>query len=367
MRRLSILVLALLFLAVPTVVYAATAEQRCTDLGSACICSEPLDFSAAVDRTWFDPPDTEGAGAKECMTVLDGQSLANDSATRHLLNRITGASIGLPGVAYVLETPAYAGSNGSINDNNRTMTGKTWCARHYKRYSPDHEYPCNDEAGDPSCPVDRRVKGPRNQKPQGGAHTDMQASWAIGPNGAHLWECQGGFGTPFGNCTSTQVSGDSIGFEDCKGAWCRIEYCFDHNSSTGALALRGRVTVLDPNENVALEQTRAKNFLDSNSTFITGETTAVASWWTQNISVGTQYTTHIMVASTSRNPNFWIGAASEIEEDSGPTPTPTATPTATPTSTPTPTATPSVTPTNIPPQPGSEITEGITADGVKFN
>ena len=46
---------------------AAPVEQRCTDLGSQCLCSEPFRFTSA--STLFetvDPPDSEGAGAKEC-------------------------------------------------------------------------------------------------------------------------------------------------------------------------------------------------------------------------------------------------------------------------------------------------------------
>jgi len=279
----------------------AQMEQRCTDLGQACICSEPLDFTEAVGTIPFDPPDTEGAGAKECK---GGPTLFGDES-RLQINRIAGSSIGLPGVTSVLEAPASA--DWSIREWNRDMTGKTWCERHYLRWTTDYENPCN------GCPDDKRVKGPRNQKPQGGAHPDFQSGWNLGSNGSFNWSCQGGFGTPFGKCTNAQASGDYIGFADCKGSWCRIEHCFDHNSSTGALVVRGRVTVLNANRSTAKQRTETQDFLGSNSTFITGDTTTVATTWTQNITTGTSYGTHSMVASTNRDPNFWIGPAIEVE------------------------------------------------------
>ena len=227
--------------------------------------------------------------------------------------------MGLPSIGNLLSV--ISNGTGQIRDSNRDMTGVTWCERHYRRWTAAYPDPC-DEPEDAGCASDQRVKGPRNTKPQDGNHPAWESAWLPGVTEAsHTfdWSCKGSFGSPFGQCESPSMSGDTIVFNDCKGTWCRFEHCFDHNSGTGVLGFRGRLVVLDSNEDPVLTETETKDFLNTNSTFITGEITNLTSWFSQNID-GAQhisYVTHVMDASVALDNTFWIGAASEIEGGGG--------------------------------------------------
>lgn len=295
----------------------AQAEQRCTDLGASgdtqCICSEPLDFPSALTSHPFDPPDTEGSGAMECVSSSGGKSFLTKNSQFGDVVMVTGASQGLPNVGNL---PQLAGHiTGSIRDDERTMTGKTWCGRSYHKWSTDFQSPCNTEDG--NCSSDLRIKGPRHVRKSGdGAPLfDFQTGWKreVQIPQEFSWECKGA--SAFGKCETFVSSGTVVEFDDCKDSWCRIELCFDHVGGTGALAFRGRITSLDSNENIVNQRITKGDFKETNSVFKTGnsEQQKVLSFFSQGINDGTVWISHAMTAESVYDPNFWIGPASEIE------------------------------------------------------
>jgi hypothetical protein len=233
---------------------------------------------------------------------------------------VTGSSMGLPGVGFVLRAPS--GTTGKLTDvPNRDVTNKTWCERHYRFWETGYPNPFQPNG---------RVKGPRNQgQPKDDPvhpHPGFESAWAPWSPYVFSWQCQGSSGTPFGVCENNQESGNSITFADCKGAWCRFEHCFDHNSGTGVLGFRGRIAVLDGNESVSKQRTWTRNFVNTNPSLETGTNTNLASWYTQNlVGSGFSYVTHAMAAATNRDSGFWIGPAHEIEGGAPAIPAPTET------------------------------------------
>jgi hypothetical protein len=111
-----------LLIALPSA--AGNVEARCTELGSACDCSEPL---SANDRTSrlsdddYDPSDSEGAGAKECWArnkFLEGVYGAEVYPVSAAPYAPTGSAL-----AYVLEVANTIGSGrGCASAENTSCT-----------------------------------------------------------------------------------------------------------------------------------------------------------------------------------------------------------------------------------------------------
>lgn len=303
----ALAVAGLLVVASPSLA-VGTAEQRCRDLGSSCMCSEPLDFDHSSIGILFDPPDTEGSGARECN---NGNSVDTNGPNRTVL----ASTVGLAGPTYVFR--AEASKSGNMYDLNRDFTNRTYCNRSYVRYS--NGFPS------PRQSPDYRVKGPRFQK--GGAHPGFETEWAPWgyPNPWFAMEPQGTFNTPFGGIASNGAlprSGADIRFSDCQQSWCRIEICFDHSANgDGRLTFRGRVVKLSDG---STQYHGPSVSVGSSGQAQSGSNTFPAMWFVQGIGGSNYgYYSHVMVAITNQvSPNFWIGGAVEIEGSGGNPPPP---------------------------------------------
>lgn len=282
--------LLLVLLATPA--FAGPVEQRCADLGTGCACSEPLDFAGTTEPT-FDPPDSEGPGAKEC----GNQGRAIVAVRSHPM--VTGSSVGLPSAGHVLAAQLH--DNGQIEDVRRDFPNGTYCLRHYVRYSQGLPVPQNAE---------QDIKGPRNVKPDGGPHPGVESQWDTNALKIQPQFHSSAFGTSSGLKLSR--SGPDVSLNDCKASWCRIELCYDHNAyGQNKLNWRARVVQISTGKTNEFGPELSPR---SSPTVHSGDANHLAKWWTDVDDDGqTQWFSRVMVAIVPVNPVFWIGPALELE------------------------------------------------------
>ena len=308
-----------------SVVFAAAQEQRCTDLGSVCVCSEPLDFadedfSSCGGSCDIDFSDSEGGGAKECggessgdpvgpvLKYVSGQGLKYPDA-------VSASSTGLPGNGTTNVLQINLNSSWWFHDKARTFTDGTWCQRHYYKVSSGF----NDSTYD--------FKGPRNSDQT--ATPGFQT--ATGTSGYFIYS-PGYPSTPFCSATPCEgvggpsfqflntppyVDNNHITWADCEDSWCRMEICYDHNEDTQQ-KLRWRARVMDlSNPGVYTGINHLSNL--TNSTVDSGAHSRIAGTVItvtppSDIEGQSFWLSHGMVAiKQPADPTFWIGPASEIE------------------------------------------------------
>jgi hypothetical protein len=243
LRTRAILFLVTLLLQPPG---AAAGEARCTALGAACHCSEPLDnedaYAPSPSACCHDPSDSD---TQECMPGnYSWDSNSDDVSGRRPLVAFPKSAT----VSHVLHRPNDSGIGriwGAHEGTDFDATGKTLCTRHYVNYGSSHSGPGNLKiarsghanwpagsaawqmawdsgfSGEPNCGNPPAAAGNRNAVPS--------ISW-LQTNGPG----EGAIGCKLDG------SGDLV-FSDCQSHWCRIEACWDHDAATGKMSLRGRV------------------------------------------------------------------------------------------------------------------------------
>jgi hypothetical protein len=274
-------------------------ETRCVELGAECKCSEPLDFQATGISGIFDPPDSEGPGAKECNV---GKSIDTNGPQQMVL----ASSAGLPGPLYVFR--AVSGASGVLKDEPRVITQGTYCLRSYARWAADFPGPTTS---------DQNVKGPRNTNPSGAHHPGFQSEWGFNASGdaefSFAADGSSVFGTTLLDVPLKRTQGAGVKFSGCRESWCRIEYCVDHGwDGSQRIQWRGRVTRIDTG---AFGVYGPEPSLGSNPIAFSGTASFVAMWFTAGLPSGADaFYSHGMVAIRApADPSFWIGRAVEIE------------------------------------------------------
>jgi hypothetical protein len=277
--------------------HAADMEQRCADLGNDCVCSETLDWDgdAGFGPGLINPPNSVSRQCNGGGSI----DLANQQHT------VSARSVGLDWSGNVLQIRSHEAGN--MVDSNRDFTNGTYCVREYVRFSSG--FPAVQNS-------DQNIKGPRNNKPVGAPHPGFETGWK--PGGGPLeFAPQGNHGTPFGSTAReadlSRTAGQDVDFQDCKDSWCRIEYCFDHNSDgTRRLRFRGRITQVSTGR---YGQYGPEVSVGSSPTAQSGSNSFPVHFFSNNIEGGHyRYHSHVMVAIREpADPGFWIGAASEIE------------------------------------------------------
>lgn len=295
-----------LALAAPSAV-GANVEARCGQLGSTCVCSEPLNFSLAPSTPQnVDPPDSEGAGAKECTDGFFVRQIFGANNSLATLSTVPGSTVGLPQVENVFRK--QGGNSVIYVDDNREFSSSTWCARFYWSVSGD--------ANPPAVYGQDDLKFFTHEADDAWSATQAGQWWPNGrmetyPPGGTSWTW------PTGHLTGT---GDAVELADCSGGkWCRFERCFDHNwDGSGHLQFRARFTALSTGEieNYGPRQTTNSGpaaFTGNRRTFINNSKCDYVGCPSY------QYLSHAIVAIQSpADPNFWIGPASEIEGGAAP-------------------------------------------------
>jgi hypothetical protein len=119
--------------------------------------------------------------------------------------------------------------------------------------------------------------------------------------------------------------------EECRTNYCRYEMCMDIDSD-GFVHARFKKVVLPPGNGRVFQHEKPKgNHVVNNINFATEQTSSVLVIYKQNVpGPDIIYATHGMVAQrNSYDPNFWVGAACEVEggcSGSPPPPPPPASP-----------------------------------------
>lgn len=272
---------------------AGPVEERCAELGSACLCSEPLRFTG---NGWLhegiDPPDSEGLGAKECA---GGLTLDAEPTGMQLVSRVDNANgVDFPGPnppSRVLKMTAGGsdGDNGWLVLGNRPsgVQNETICGRGYHRFAND------------LVMIDGSMRAKLAEtKPSG-----MLVQHQIFHNG------QGILDTFPGDCVGS-INMQAAG----RQSWLRHEFCLD--VTTSSVSSRQRMVVVDTGAGA--------DDVVSCGPYSTGTPLAFESFAIGNLFIqtegnpawyGSRYFTHAIQTRVPLDPDFWPGGAYELEGD----------------------------------------------------
>ena len=212
-------------------------EQRCRELGTACICSEPL---ASPDRVIEGHSQNPGdSTTKECD---DGTSL-----TTLTPRPVPARGLGLPPEASIDHVWEDSGSHGGavVGVSPEQPGTRRICARYYVRYSDDYEF-----QSDGTCRA-----GKLTQIDLG---TDVSAAPLHAEAKSDQWRIitQGLGG-------STMRASGSPRPESCRGDWCRVELCLSGDIASGRdLYIDGYVENLDTGERAVWQREYRGNTRD---------------------------------------------------------------------------------------------------------
>ena len=302
---------------------AEKIEERCRELGASCSCAESLDWNAGSGFL-PDPTDPADSDSMECAA---GKTIyqSGDNASTQRLSSSSAAAMPAGNTVEFILADQCAGQLNVRGTRNTQLSDSTYCGRMYLNFSSDFPAP---------IARDSRKKQMRFKGQNDSASPGVELEWRPGssnpeltfnPSGSYWWT------DPTQSQVRASIGEPDIRYNDCRGSWCRLEYCMDHNASGlpgDHLNFRGRLVKLTSGEvrNFGPKlSTRAQPHVD------TGYNTWLVDGYCQNISGGQQYYSHAMQAIVSpADPNFWIGPAAEVEgATSGGTPPPPPPPPAT--------------------------------------
>jgi hypothetical protein len=290
----------------PAIAAPPPIEQRCVELGAACLCSEPMNWQedgGAAYGGFHDPADSEGPLAKECGTNGQAASFDNDAPVWNSVpvpNRPLQASDHWEYVQRI--------THDSVNEFNwwygvpvSTMQG-TLCTRAYHDIgtlpwmtSFNHRIKIAQWFGNLEQP------------------TQLEWQW-------QQWQEPDGFLRP----RSPSLAGNQVSFNECRGAWCRIEYCLDYNGLV--VSWRVRITKVQTGESEVIGAVHQPFTVMAPLTFADASDVGIANLFVQCLEgdpclLGTQYLAFaIQTKVEPMDPGFWPGPAYEIEGSPRPVP-----------------------------------------------
>lgn len=284
---------------------APAAEQRCTELGATCLCSEPMNWQQAGGGVYggmVDPSDSEGSGAKECGS--NGATAQWDSTPQWRSVPVPNKpSTAAASWQLAQQVTHIADDSNNINwwwGAPASTSNGTMCTRHY----------ANIGTLKPVASSDHRIKVAQWL---GNTANLTQLEWA--------WD-QSGQANQFLRSQSPGTHGKVVSFNDCRNGWCRIEYCVDYNGSRTTWRVRiSKVGV--PAETEIIGPVQQATTQPAPLRFNAGDGVAMGDIFTQclgagNCPTGTRHIAfgiHTLVQPM--NTGFWPGAAYEVEGGSG--------------------------------------------------
>jgi len=288
---------------------AVAGQKRCDELGSDCVCSEPLDNSDAYKPQVHDPSDST---AKECGSW---NSNAPGQGTSSFPVRFpAGATV--KRVLYMATDKGGAAFVGGLEESRRNLTNKTICIRSYRNYGVDHAPPGNVKIariGDASrVSVAWQSAWEPGWEAGGNPDSRPSVSWIAKFNDTGgVVDC---------NLPHMGNASEHVRFTDCQSHWCRFEICHDHNAATGEMAMRAQWVQVGGSKKMGSYAGPG-----SYGPYCAAAKAATATF-VGNVEVmefvttgpppsagGSIYLSHAMMAITDYDPNFWIGPAYEIE------------------------------------------------------
>jgi hypothetical protein len=283
----------------------ASPEQRCTELGNQCICSEPMQTTThdggkpyvfAASGIPTDPDDTS---TKECP----------EFGYRGNIGVIASAEDGFlpPGhsVSYVFKQSGSGEVRLYAPDVNEPPNS-TYCIRSYHRYDPTTTRP---NASYNSSTGNSQYKAITIGGLYLNAHNPIQ-----------MGETSGGTFYRFDSALYGGGPQPTYGsMDECRTNWCRYEQCADFDSG-GHLRVRQRKVVLARNADpIAHEYIRPTSSISQPIFQLTGGYVWIIETFIQNVPPpNIFYFTYGMAAHKQpMDGNFWIGPADEVEGGSG--------------------------------------------------
>lgn len=286
---------------------AVAAEQRCDELGSACVCSEPMNVNDGGIPSGHDFSDSSGAtecdqhakffdtnkSSRDVRTVTETDMPAGN-ATSHVLEVTDGGG----GIVWLNGRPRASSSDARV------------CVRYYFKVSRDFSGAGPNNAG---CPSERN----KLLQFSFGSGSPYQVSELPGP------QCQGPPGSglaPYGDISSMQHGMSSGGARSLQPpvdwtscfegeGWCRLESCVHGDLQAG------RNIYVDTK--LKALATGTEHVILNHGPVNPGQALSLAAadiFHGQGIGPrGSRFLSHFMQAAFSSNNGQWIGAAHEVE------------------------------------------------------
>lgn len=299
--RLGSLVMLLLFLD-----QAHSAEKLCDNLGTFCVCSEPLNSQQVIPAAGgnanlgVNPTDST---SKECNASFSGKAVYAENGGAAV------AAFGFPAgntLNYVWRIDS--GGIASLDGNRMNYSTGTVCTRIYQRFTDNFPDPLNPARGklmelsfEGSSPANRYM----NQ---------MQWDEDKAPSKIRMEIVGSSYGVD-----QLLIEDDplkpNVKLPDCKNSWCRMEQCIDRYND-GRIVSRGRVVVV--NTGVTLTKVSSAGTMVGPKNL---DVVWIGNMFRQSASQGSRYISHGMQAFWPQaDGNAWIGKALEIETGTGTSP-----------------------------------------------
>jgi len=280
---------------------AAATEQRCDELGGACVCSEPLDTSSMpASGSYRNPADSV---SKQCG--WNGGALTDPDAWG--IYDAFDLPAGIGKVAGV--KPVTAGNGATLNgiagtgDSTRRV-----CTRHYFRLSPDYVAKTQSSGG--SCEANKAAEfgfGESNAL----LHWDFAEGWGWRLTIINFDSDNNGPDPSYNLPTSGNLQ-----WSDCKNEWCRAEMCVSGNINAGS-GFKAEAYIEGATSGKRIDWARTTIGRPCPGGKNCGKGRLTSSWisngYRQGNCGGIRYITHGMQAEWDSDAGQFIGAAYEIE------------------------------------------------------
>lgn len=225
--------------------WALPAEQRCTELGDNCACSEPMSTSEASAAIVNGYNFVETPAAKECSKFRP--YIGSDGSHR----MVPVSNWGTATFALEHNKSGYIWLNAKATFSSAE---KSMCYRYYKQVDNNYSSSGSSAAGANGicqaigCSLNSGFYNCRNKVFQATFNSlsiqfQENADGDCRPAGSHH---NISISVPGGTAEGNYQLTPTVTFNDCKAKPCRFEFCVDGNLSAGTnLQFRARVTSLD--------------------------------------------------------------------------------------------------------------------------
>jgi len=332
---LAVLLAAVLNL--PSKSQAASPEQRCTELGAACICSEPLNtntYNNVSGGQFFDPADST---TKQCSTSGIGNAFVEDGSGFRYQAVSSGEAItALPAGhtnTWILRT--LDGGGGQFAGTRFPGTAPTArrSFRFYKYYSTNYAW-----VGDGGClngnklaQLSSSFAGGSPSDVQGPVVTETAGTWSFYGVEISTGYNQNGLGCCSGPGPGAQI-GSNVSLSSLRGKWVRYEIVIRNAATTGTGTVfefyRKNVTDNGPeykyvdslNPTTMADLVNWTTALATNLHPIKTIDHVAVDWFRNGTCAGFAGLSHFAAAAWSTDAGQRIGPAVEIEGGSAPPP-----------------------------------------------
>lgn len=310
-RLSSILLIAFCF-SEHTAHAADGVESRCTQLGTSCLCSEPMDttdtfFNAGTESHNF----TDSPPATECSKF--GVYFSTDGPANDFTTPPAVGAIATPGGGVGNVVQAVGGHVIWLTPRQFAATSdQRLCMRYYKRVSNDFSgagYPGSGCASERNKVFQMAFGATRL------IQIEERSDFGSGCFGPGTYKNFWIVNHADANGTPGQFT---IDWDDCNesAGWCRFEMCASGNLASGQnIKIEGRITALGTGKD---EIRTTSSSLWNPGTGFGGTVIGGDVFHGQGSGpIGKQYLTHFIQAAWSTNQGQWIGPACEVEGGCG--------------------------------------------------